>query len=139
MVIAVASISISVYKYVIHRIAISYAVRGAISAQIVEKRHCLLCRSTLYLYLYCIYIVLLYLRSTCANKMRVRFTISFHLKTVTATTFNTYQVWECLLGLPPSFDYNMTAPNFKSSSIQPEIGENCRTRSSCLHATFMNK
>ncbi len=54
MVIAVASISMYVYKYVIHKIAISYAARDAISAQIMEKRHRLLSRSTLYLYLYCI-------------------------------------------------------------------------------------
>ncbi len=92
MAIAVASISTYVNKCVIHRIAISYAARGAISAKTSEKRHHLLCRSTLYLYLYCIYIVLLYLRSTCANKMRVRFTILFHLKTMTETTFNNYQV-----------------------------------------------
>ncbi len=90
MAIAVASISTYVYKYVIDRMAISYAARGAISAQIMEKRHRLLCRSNLYLYLYCIYIVLLYLRSTCANKMHVFFTILFHLKTMTATTLNTY-------------------------------------------------
>ncbi len=76
-----------------------------------------MCRSTLYLYLYCIYFLLLYLPSTCVNKMRVQFTISFYLKTMTATTFNTYQVWECLLGSPPSFDHNMTAPNFKSSMV----------------------
>ncbi len=118
MAIAVASISTYAYKYVIHRIAISYAAWGEISAQIMERRHRLLGRSTLYLYLYCIYFVLLYLQSTCTNKMRVWFTILFHLKTMIATTFNTYQVWECLLGLPPSFDHNMTAPNFKSSSIQ---------------------
>ncbi len=36
MAIAVASISMYAYKYVIHRITISYAVRGAISAQIME-------------------------------------------------------------------------------------------------------
>ncbi len=52
--------------------------------------------------------------STCANKMRVRFTILFHPKTMTSTTFNTFQECECLLGLPPSFGHNMTAPNFKS-------------------------
>ncbi len=120
MAIAVASISMYVYKYVIHRIAISYAARGAISPKIMEKHHSLLCRSTLYLYLYCIYFVLLYLRSTCVNKMRVWFTILFHLKTMTATTFNIYQVLKCLRGSPPSVDHNMTAPNFKSSSIQPE-------------------
>ncbi len=74
MAIAVASISTYVYKYVIHRIAISYAARGAISPKIMEKCHRLLGRSTLYLY--CIYIVLLYLQSTCANKMRVQFTMS---------------------------------------------------------------
>ncbi len=70
MAIAVASISTYVYKYVIHRIAISYAARGAISPKIMEKRHSLLCISPLYLYLYCIYFVLLYLQSTCVNKMR---------------------------------------------------------------------
>ncbi len=116
MVIAVASINASVYKYVIHRIAISYAAGHAIFAQIGEKCHRLFCRSTLYLYLYCIYIVLLYLRSTCANKMFVRFTILFHLKTMSATTFNTFQVCECLLGC-----------------------ENCCMRLSSLHATFINK
>ncbi len=134
--IAVASISMYVYKYVIHRIAISYAARGAISAQIMEKHHRLLCRSTVYLYWYCIYFVLLYLWSTCASKMCIQFSILFHLKTMTPTTFNTYQIWECLLGSTPSFDHNMTAPNFKSSSIQPE---NCCTRPSCLHATFIIK
>ncbi len=108
MAIAVASISTYVYKYVIHKIAISYAAW--------------ISTLYLYLYLYCIYIVLLYIRSTCSNKMRIRFTILFHLKTMTATTFNTYQVWECLLGSPPYFVHNMTAPNF--SSIQPEIGKN---------------
>ncbi len=92
MAIGVASISTYVYKYVIHRIAISYEAGGAISPKIMEKRHSLLCISTLYLYLYCIYFVLLYLQSTCVNKMRVRFTILFHLKTMTATTFKTYQV-----------------------------------------------
>ncbi len=92
MAIAVASISTYVYKYVIHRIAISYAAWGAISPKIMEKRYSLLCRLTLYLYLYCFYFVSLYLQSTCVNKMRVRFTILFHLKTMTATTFNTYQV-----------------------------------------------
>ncbi len=92
MVIAVASISTYVYKYILHRIAISYAARGAVSAQITEKCHRLLCRSTLYLYLDCIYFVLLYLQSICANKMRVWFIVLFHLKTMTATTFNTYQV-----------------------------------------------
>ncbi len=137
MAIAIASISTYVYKYIIHRIVISYAVRGAISAQTGEKRHRLLCRSTLYLY--CIYIVLLYLQSTCANKICVRFTILFHLKTMTVTTFNTYQVWQCLLGSPASFDHHMTALNFKSSSIQHKIGENCRTSPSCLHASFINK
>ncbi len=96
------------------------AAGGTISPKIMEKRHSLLCRSTLYLYLYCIYFVLLYLQSTCVNKMSVWFTILFHLKTMTATTFNTYQVWECLRGSPTSVDHNMTAPNFKSSSIQPE-------------------
>ncbi len=54
MAIAVASISMYVYKYVIHRIAICYAAWGAISTQIGEKHHRLLCKSTLYLYLYCI-------------------------------------------------------------------------------------
>ncbi len=58
MAIAVASISMYVYKYVIHKIDISYAARDAISAQIMENRHRLLSRSTLYLYLYCIYFVL---------------------------------------------------------------------------------
>ncbi len=106
MAIAIASISTYVYKYVFHRIAISYVARDAISPKIMEKRHRLLCRWTLYLYF--IYCVLLYLQSTCMNKMRVRFTILFHLKTMTATTFNTYQVWECLLGLPPSF-YHKTS------------------------------
>ncbi len=50
------------------------------------------------------------------------FTILFHLKTMTATTFNIYQVWECCLDSPLSFDHKMTASNFKLSSIQPEIG-----------------
>ncbi len=127
MAIAISSISTSVYKYIIYRIAISYAVREAISAQISEKHHRLLCRSTLYLYLYCIYIVLLYLRSTCVNKMRVRLTILFHLKTMRANTFNTFQVCECVLDAPASFVHNMIAPNYKSSSIQPEIAENCHT------------
>ncbi len=36
MAIAVASISTYVYKYVIHRIAISYAAWGAISPKIME-------------------------------------------------------------------------------------------------------
>ncbi len=135
MAIAVASISASVYKYIITRITLSYAERGAIFAKIGEKRHCLLCRSTLYFY--CIYIVLLYLQSTCMNKMCVQFTILFHLKTMTATTFNTFQVCECLLGSPPSFVHNMAAPNFKSSSIQPEIGENCCMHPSCMHAMHM--
>ncbi len=54
--------------------------------------------------------------------MSVRFTILFHLKKMTATTFNTYKVRECRLGSPLSFDHNITAPNFKLSSIQPEIG-----------------
>ncbi len=78
--IAIVSISTSVYKYVIDRIAISYAAWHVFSAQIREKRHPLLCRSTLYLYLYCIYIVLLYLWSICANKMHKWFTILFYLK-----------------------------------------------------------
>ncbi len=128
MVIAAASVSASVYKYIIHRITISYGAGHAIFAQIGEKRHHLLCRSTLYLYLYCIYIVLSYLWSTCMNKMPVRFTISFHLKTLTATTFNTFQVYECLLGWPPFFGRNIQAPNFKSFSIQPEI---------CVHPVCM--
>ncbi len=85
----------------------------------------------------CIGIVLLYFQSTCANKMRIQFTILLHLKTTTAATFNSYQVWECLLGSFPSFDHNITATNFKSSPVQPEIGENCYTRPSCLHATYM--
>ncbi len=139
MVIAIASISVSLYKYVINRMAISYGAGHAIFAQIGEKRHRLLCRSTLYLYLNCIYIVLLYLQSACASMMCVWFTILFHLKTMTAITFNTFQVCECLLGLPSSFVHNMTAPNIKSSSLQPEIGENCHTSPSCLHATFINK
>ncbi len=80
MAIAAASISTYVYKYVIHRIAIPCVASGAISAQIGEKSHRLLGRYILYLYLYCIYIVLLYLPSTCANKMCVRFTTLFHLK-----------------------------------------------------------
>ncbi len=125
MVIAIVSINTYVYKYVIHRIAIFYAAWGAISAQIIEKRHHLLCRSTLYLYLYCIYFVLLYFWSTVTNKMRIWFTILFHLKTITAATFNTDQIWECLLGSPTSFGHNMTAPKFKLSSIQPEIAANC--------------
>ncbi len=79
MTIATASISTYVYKYVIHRIAISYAAWCAISAQNMEKRHRLLCRLTLYLYLYCIYFVLLYLWSTYMNKMCVWFTILFHI------------------------------------------------------------
>ncbi len=58
MAIAVASISTYVYKYVIHKIAISCAAQDAISAQIMERRHRLLSRSTLYFYLYCIYFVL---------------------------------------------------------------------------------
>ncbi len=58
---------------------------------------------------------------------------------MTATTFNTFHMCECLLGSPPSFVHNMTAPNFKSSSIQAEMGDNCRTCLSCLHATFINK
>ncbi len=135
MAIAVASISVSVYKYVIHRIAISYAAWHVISVQIREKHHRLLCRSTLYLYLYCIYIVLLYFRSTYTNNICIRFTILFHLKTMTATTFDTFHICECLLGSSPSFVHNMTAPNFKSS-IQPE---NCCTHPSCLHATFIKK
>ncbi len=58
----------------------------------------------------CIVFILYYCtsQSTCVNKLRVRFTILFHLKTMTATTFKTYQVWECVQGLPPSFDHNMT-------------------------------
>ncbi len=112
MAIAIASISASVYKYFIHRIAISYGAGHAIFAQIVEKHHRLLCRSTLYLY--CIYIVLLYLQSTCVKMMRVLFTILFHLKTMTAPTFNTFQVYECLISSPPSFVHNMAAPNFNS-------------------------
>ncbi len=139
MAIAIASISASVYKYVINRITISYGAGHVIFAQIGEKRHRLLCRSTLYLYLYCIYIELLYLQSTCTNKMHIWFTILFHLKTMIATTFNTFQVCECFLGSPPSFVHNMTTPNFKSSSVQPEIGKNCRTHLSCLHSTFINK
>ncbi len=130
MAIAVASISKYVYKYVIHRIAISYAARSAIFAQIMEKRHHLLCRSALHSYLYCIYIVLLYLQSTCTKKMSVQFTILFHLKTMTATTFNTYQVWECLLGSSLSFYHNITAPNLKSSSIKPIIV-------TCVHPVCM--
>ncbi len=43
---------------------------------------------------------------------------------MTPTTFNTFHECECLLGLPPSFGHNVRAPNFKSSSIQPEIGKN---------------
>ncbi len=66
--------------------------------------------------------------STCANKMRVWFTILFYPKTITPTTFNTIQKFECLLGLPPSFGHNMTTLNFKSTSIQPKVGENWRTR-----------
>ncbi len=139
MAIAVASISTYVYKYVIHRIAISYVARGAISPKIMEKRHSSLCRSTLYLYLYCIYFVLLYLPSICANKMRVRFIISFHLKTMTATTFNTYQVWECLMGMPSSFDHNMTSPNFKSSSIEPEKSTHHGESGSCVLAAWRHQ
>ncbi len=133
MVIAVASIGTSVYKYVIQRITISYAVRGAISAQIGGKHHLFV------VYLYCIYIVLLYLWSTYMNNMRIWFTILFHLKTMTATTFNTFQACECLLCSPPSLVHNMTALNFKSSSIQPKIVENCCRHPSFLQAMFINK
>ncbi len=54
--------------------------------------------------------------STCANKMCVRFTILLHPKTMTSTTFNTFQECECLLGSPPCLGHNMTALNFKSFS-----------------------
>ncbi len=126
MVIDIASISVFVYKYVIHRIAISCGAGHAIG----EKHHHLLCKSTFYLYLYCIYIVLLYLWSTCTNKMHVQFTVLYHIKVMTAKAFNTFHMCECLLGSPPPFVHNMTAPNFKSSSIQPEIDKNCCMRPS---------
>ncbi len=40
----------------------------------------------------------------------------FIQKTMTPTTFNTFQECECLLGPPPSLGNNMIAPNFKSFS-----------------------
>ncbi len=40
MAIVIASISASLYKYVIHRIAISYGEGHAFFAQIGEKCHC---------------------------------------------------------------------------------------------------
>ncbi len=128
MAIAVASISTYVYKYVIHRIAISYAARGAISAQIAEKRYHLLCRSPLYLYLYCIYIVLLYLWSRWANKMHVQFTILFHLKPMIATTFNTFQVCEYLLGWGSLPTLKHLPYNTKLTEIVPRIHPVCMLR-----------
>ncbi len=111
----------------------------ALLVQIGEKHHRLVCRSTLY----CIYIVFILYYCISGLQARTRCVYGspflFHLKTITATTFNTFQVCECLLGSSPSFNHNMTAPNFKSSSIQPKIGENCRMLISCLHATFINK
>ncbi len=59
---------------------------------------------------------------TCMPAHTVHYIVS--PKTMTAITFNTFQVCECLLGSPPSFVHTMTAPNFKSSSLQPEIVEN---------------
>ncbi len=87
------------------------------------------------LYVYCIIVLLgnMLKQDTCT----VHYFVSFYF----ILSYHFYHLPSVRMPprLTPSFDHNMTAPNFKSSSVQSEIGENYRMFPSCLHAIFINK